>query len=771
MRLRLRTNPITLDVVDGRIAVAHGASPDLALDLGDAQLVPGLINAHDHLHRNHYPRLGTPPYPNAYAWGDDLHARYVDDLARAAEVPRRDALLFGAFKNLLGGATTVVHHDRWEAAFEHDFPVRVPRIAWADGLGRSARDEQFDDARVPRAMHIAEGKGSDAADEVRRLDAAGRLNDRTLAVHLVGVDADGIARLARAGAAVVWCPTSNLYLYGVTAPPELFAAGLDVLIGTDALVSGAGTLLDELRAAQAMGLLSSGALRAAVGSTASRRLGVPVPSLAPGARADIVALRKPPGTATHADVVLVLVDGRPVIADARCAQLFRIMDLPGEEMSIGSRRLTVAEPLASIAESVFARTPECRRIIAAPNCAFPRQFKGISAGHVTQLRRRGRTEALWPELPARVRLAAHARIESTVSAVLATGAAPELSGEGRACRALGVAAFLAGVGPLLGYWMDHERLDASEPVRALFKEHRAHARARVKRVEDELRPVIDELSARGIEPIWLKAAHTGGAYFPAPETRPSNDVDLALLPESFESAREVFRAAGFHEVPDSGAPYRVEWTPPGAEASISSVELMHVRNPWRLDVHRSLDREMPSGAECTVGSLHDAVTEPSAGPLRGRVLRQPQLTAYLAMHTSWHAPAVPLMRLVELHLVMQRDSHNGRLSWAALADLLSAHRTWQYVYPAFILTERLVPGTLDAQFVEQATARTPRRVRAWVHALHPARDLHTDIRSVSANVVWASDLPSALTMLRSALKPTALPRRLRKLLAGRLRWR
>src|SRR5262249_23500119 len=138
----------------------------------------------------------------------------------------------------------------------------------------------------------------------------------------VGADADGLSRLARAGCAAVWCPTSNAFLYGATVSRALLATGLEILLGTDALVTASGTLLDELRAARATGLLSDARLEAAVSSVPARRFGLPAPSLADGAPADLVALRRPLLEARPKDVALVLVAGRPVLADADLAAVF-----------------------------------------------------------------------------------------------------------------------------------------------------------------------------------------------------------------------------------------------------------------------------------------------------------------------------------------------------------------------------------------------------------------------------------------------------------------
>src|SRR5271163_580861 len=110
MRLCIHARNRALAVEDGRIADMDGGC-DLMLDFPDAEIVPGLINAHDHLHRNHYGRLGHPPYRNAYEWAADIQARHADRIDCGRARPRREALLEGAWKNLFCGVTTVVHHD------------------------------------------------------------------------------------------------------------------------------------------------------------------------------------------------------------------------------------------------------------------------------------------------------------------------------------------------------------------------------------------------------------------------------------------------------------------------------------------------------------------------------------------------------------------------------------------------------------------------------------------------------------------------------------
>lgn len=286
----------------------------MSIDVPQADVRPGLINAHDHLHRNHYGRLGNPPYPNAMAWAADIQRRCSAEIETGKAWPRRETLLDGAWKNLFAGVTTVVHHDRWEPDFDRDFPLYVVRMAHADSLGMGAAPDQFD-LRDRFCLHVAEGIDAAAADEVRTLHRAGCLAPAFIAVHGVGMDGDAVARFRASGAALVWCPTSNLFLFGRTAPDALLAEGVDVLLGSDSRLTGAGDLLDELRCATQLGAIDGTRLEEAVGATAARVLGLPAPSLAPGTAADLILLARPLLEASAKDVLLVVIGGQIRVLD------------------------------------------------------------------------------------------------------------------------------------------------------------------------------------------------------------------------------------------------------------------------------------------------------------------------------------------------------------------------------------------------------------------------------------------------------------------------
>ena len=334
MRLRIQARNRTVAVEAGRIVEPDGGF-DLVLDFPHADVAPGLINAHDHLHRNHYGRLGRPPYANAYAWAADIQARDSDRIARGRARSRREALLEGAWKNLFCGVTTVVHHDPWEPDFDDGFPLKVARIPSADSLGMAADLDDLAEGG-PYCLHLAEGADARAAGEVDELDGRGLLGPDLIAVHGVGMDAPAVTRFRASGAALVWCPTSNHYLFGRTAPKGLLAEGTDVLLGSDSRLTGDGDLLDELRCARALGMLDDRRLSAAVGEIAARRLGLAEPSLESGSEADLILVQRPVPEARAEDVLLVLAGGTPRVAHPSLAPMLNPFVRHAENKTVGA---------------------------------------------------------------------------------------------------------------------------------------------------------------------------------------------------------------------------------------------------------------------------------------------------------------------------------------------------------------------------------------------------------------------------------------------------
>ncbi|MBI4546089.1 MAG: amidohydrolase family protein [Gemmatimonadetes bacterium] len=308
-----------------RLAPRRG---ERVLDAADYTVLPGLINAHDHLELDVFPRMGRPPYRDFYEWAREIYRPQEPPVRELLRIPLADRLWWGAYRNLLGGVTTVVHHNPYyRRVFGRRFPVKVLRhCRWAHSLGYS-RDLTRAAARrngCPFVIHAAEGVGEESAGEVERLHRLGLLGPGTVLVHAIAVPPAWVARLGDLGVAVVWCPASNIYLFGRTAAVAELKTSLRVCLGTDSTLSGSATLLEEARAACATGLATPAEILEMLTTRGADVFGLRDGrgTLETGAPADLVLLRKrgehPAATlvdSTAADVGLVLVDGRPRLAE------------------------------------------------------------------------------------------------------------------------------------------------------------------------------------------------------------------------------------------------------------------------------------------------------------------------------------------------------------------------------------------------------------------------------------------------------------------------
>lgn len=382
--------PVVSSIRFASRVLSVGTAPargDVVIDLDGAVVLPGLVNGHDHLELNHYGRVGDlGPYRNASEWIDEIRPRLRTDpviLAGRAH-PLASRLFIGELKNLLSGATTVVHHNPRYAELNGTYPVRIlRRYGWAHSFAlerapAGARGEAGGDVRerycrtppdVPFVLHLAEGVDRAASAELERLDHLGCLGDNSVLVHGVAVDPSGWQRILDRGASLVWCPVSNGFLFGQTIPARAFLdasadAWRHLTIGTDSRLTGSRDLLDELRAAAGIGAARPAELLRMVTTAAAHIFGLPDAGvLAPGVSADLLVV--PPIAddpaeallhATRRDVALVAIGGRPMIAAPGFSSVFRArrvasrpIRLDGVE-KLGDARLVRAIDRCPIAE-------------------------------------------------------------------------------------------------------------------------------------------------------------------------------------------------------------------------------------------------------------------------------------------------------------------------------------------------------------------------------------------------------------------------------------
>ncbi|GIK62891.1 MAG: amidohydrolase [Chloroflexota bacterium] len=359
-QLVLLTNdgPLVIDDRRGIFLSEATTQHRISIDLTEYAVYPGLINAHDHLELNHFPRTKfREVYPNAREWSDDVSQRLNSSpYLELRTAPLADRCFIGGLKNLLSGVTTVAHHNPLHPPLKRwDFPVRVvKKYKWSHSLYLTPVEEiQWSYHKARRQVwmiHAAEGTDEIAAREFSELNELGVIGPNTVLIHGVGLSEANTQLAIERGASLVWCPSTNLYLLGKTTSVQQWVQAGRAALGSDSRLTADGDLLDELRAAYTTGQVDAATLVAMVTEYPRQILKLKDSgSLKKGQSADLIVLPyydNPDETLTsarRADLSLVMRRGQVMIGDPELVRQF-----PGqfERVILDGREKLMAKKLA-----------------------------------------------------------------------------------------------------------------------------------------------------------------------------------------------------------------------------------------------------------------------------------------------------------------------------------------------------------------------------------------------------------------------------------------
>lgn len=354
--------PRSVVVAGERIAPGGSeAGRGSAIDFDGAIAFPGLVNSHDHLEFDVYPRLGHRHYADYLEWGEDIHRRDAATIEKLEKVPRSVRVRWGALRNVLCGVTAVAHHGPSADARE-TLPVELLPGTSIHSVNLAPRWRlklNAPLARAPYVFHLGEGTSVRAKQEVDEVLRWNLWRRPVVAVHALAMRAAQAERFL----AVVWCPVSNEFLYGANADVASLKEHTSILFGTDSTLTGDWNIWEHLRRARALGVLDDRELFAAATRRAARIWRRGAATLAPGQPADLVVARKKASDRWNAffavdpeDILLELKRGRVVLSDS-------VVDVggaagPASSLRLGEREKRVSEDVDSLVARLRAHGVE-----------------------------------------------------------------------------------------------------------------------------------------------------------------------------------------------------------------------------------------------------------------------------------------------------------------------------------------------------------------------------------------------------------------------------
>jgi hypothetical protein len=270
MNIKPLVSVISPDRVESRLDLHMSlpdGDPEGSLELPRSHAYLPLINAHDHLIGNWVPRAGDHrPYPNSHVWVEDMRNSFsfrerdmfwINDGSFRLDTPKAMLLAaLGCYKSLFSGCGVVHDHAPvQEDVYYQSLPLVVPRAFrqchsitlgnWWGG-GEAEEEMALTKGKMPFIIHLGEGVDDITKGEFDKLLERGLLQPNTLMIHGIAFTPKQIEKVARIGASICWCPTSNFYLIGQTLDIETsLKEGANVCIGTDSTMSGGINLIAE----------------------------------------------------------------------------------------------------------------------------------------------------------------------------------------------------------------------------------------------------------------------------------------------------------------------------------------------------------------------------------------------------------------------------------------------------------------------------------------------------------------------------------------------
>lgn len=309
-----------LHIAEGCIAAitdAAASANEISLSFENAIALPGLINSHDHLDFDLFPRLGNRIYGSYTEWGSDIHRSDEEIIAKVLRIPRELRVRWGIYKNLLGGVTSVIHHGSYLDTPQDLISVNQNAESLHSVSGEKGwRKKLLHPFRATHKLviHIGEGTTPGCSKEIRELIRWNIFKRPLIGIHGIAMNEEQAAAFR----ALVWCPDSNYFLYGKTAGIQELRRRTTIVFGTDSTLTASWDIWQQLRLARELKMAEDTALWDMVTAGPARLWGLDqCGGISEGRTADLVIAAILPGaTGWNAvfgvgprDILLVLHQG------------------------------------------------------------------------------------------------------------------------------------------------------------------------------------------------------------------------------------------------------------------------------------------------------------------------------------------------------------------------------------------------------------------------------------------------------------------------------
>lgn len=315
-------NTTSIGVKEDKITEIHDLSPselDFSISFSeDVIAFPGIINSHEHLALNTHPIHKNRIYEDYVDWANDNFQQTIKEIET---IPFELRYNFGILKNIIQGCTTIFQHDKFLNNFQIEAADIITNVINIHSLNFD--EKWWIKVNFPtlkkKIIHLAEGYSKRSKHEVNRLLRCTILPKKIIAVHGISLKSKDVKKLG----GLIWCPNSNINLYGKTANVGKLKHKTPILFGTDSTVSSDWNFWAHLRQARNLNYLSDKELFDSITKTPSNVFCLKDKgSISSGSIADIVIAKKKHKENFEAfysinpeDILVIIKSGKIVLYD------------------------------------------------------------------------------------------------------------------------------------------------------------------------------------------------------------------------------------------------------------------------------------------------------------------------------------------------------------------------------------------------------------------------------------------------------------------------
>ena len=245
---------------------------DLPLVDGDYIISPGMIDAHNHVQYNIFPRWEIDTiYKNRYQWPkekeyDEKYKKPYSILKKTSF--KADLTKYGEVKALIAGTTMIQGSPKYKANSTLIRNVEHYTGLGPDKIGQSVmsvsrlaeKDKnlklklEFSEGKLKAYLvHLAEGVDQKSLDEFTKLEELDLVLPQMVIIHGTALGDEEFRKMGKNGMSLVWSPRSNMALYGKTTDiSSALKNNVRLALACDWSISGSNNLLEEIRYADSI---------------------------------------------------------------------------------------------------------------------------------------------------------------------------------------------------------------------------------------------------------------------------------------------------------------------------------------------------------------------------------------------------------------------------------------------------------------------------------------------------------------------------------------